>query len=68
MAATFPERYTKTPEDFILQGGIQAPRGMSDKDARQATAFGNKIQTMQSAEVEPTRLQKALAAVKRYKS
>jgi hypothetical protein len=72
MAATFPERYNKTPEDFILQGGIQAPRGMSDKDARQATAVGNKIQTMQSAEVEsmynPSRLQKALAAVKRYQS
>ena len=79
MAATFPERYNKTPEDFILQGGIQSPRGMSDKDARQATAFGNKIQTMQSAEVEPmyypfesvekqSRLQKALAAVKRYQS
>jgi hypothetical protein len=70
MAATFPERYTKTPEDFIVQGGIQAPRGMSDKDARQATAFGNKIQTMQSAEVEPmdntdeqSRLAKALASV-----
>jgi hypothetical protein len=64
MAATFPERYTKTPEDFIVQGGIQAPRGMSDKDARQATAFGNKIQTMQSADDEQSRLAKALASVK----
>jgi hypothetical protein len=37
---------------------------MSDKDARQATAFGNKIQTMQSADDEQSRLAKALASVK----
>lgn len=53
MAATFPERYTKTPEDFILQGGIQSPRAMINKDARQATAFGNKVQQLQSTEIEP---------------
>jgi uncharacterized membrane protein len=74
MAATFPERYTKTPEDFIVQGGIQAPRGMTEKDAAEATAFGNKVQTIQGLDVDPmynlseavkeqSRLDKALAAV-----
>ncbi len=74
MAATFPERYTKTPEDFIAQRGIQAPRGMTEKDAAEATAFGNKVQTIQGLDVDPmynpfeaveeqSRLDKALAAV-----
>ena len=74
MAATFPERYTKTPEDFIVQGGIQAPRSMAEKDAAQATAFGNKVQNIESLDVNPmynpfeaaeeqSRLDKALAAV-----
>ena len=74
MAATFPERYTKTPEDFIVQGGIQSPRGMTEKDAAEATAFGNKVQTIQGLDVDPmynpfeavkeqSRLDKALAAV-----
>ena len=81
MAATFPERYTKTPEDFIVQGGIQAPRGMTEKDATEATAFGNKVQNIQGLDVNPmynpfeavedqSRLDKALAAVaasKRFK-
>ncbi len=80
MAATFPERYQKTPEDFIVQGGIQAPRSMTEKDAAQATAFGNKLQNIESLDVKPmynpfepveeqSRLAKALAAVsasKRY--
>ncbi len=66
MAATFPERYTKTPEDFIVQGGIQAPRSMTEKDAAQATAFGNKVQNIENLDynpVEQSRLDKALAAV-----
>lgn len=70
MAATFPERYTKTPEDFIVQGGIQAPRSMIEKDAAQATAFGNKVQNIENLDVNPmynlskqSRLDKALAAV-----
>ena len=74
MAATFPERYTKTPEDFIVQGGIQAPRSMTEKDAAQATAFGNKVQNIQGLDANPmynpfeaaeeqSRLDKALAAV-----
>jgi len=70
MAATFPERYTKTPEDFIVQGGIQAPRSMTEKDAAQATAFGNKVQNIENLDVNPvynpeeqSRLDKALAAV-----
>ena len=74
MAATFPERYTKTPEDFIVQGGIQAPRSMIEKDAAQATAFGNKVQNIQGLDANPmynpfeaaeeqSRLDKALAAV-----
>lgn len=74
MAATFPERYQKTPEDFIVQGGIQAPRSMIEKDAAQATAFGNKVQNIQGLDVDPmynpfeaaeeqSRLEKALAAV-----
>jgi len=81
MAATFPERYTKTPEDFIVQGGIQAPRGMTENDAAEATAFGNKVQNIQGLDVNPmynpfeavedqSRLDKALAAVaasKRFK-
>ena len=81
MAATFPERYTKTPEDFIVQGGIQAPRTMTEKDAAEATAFGNKIQNIEGLDVNPmynpfeavedqSRLDKALAAVaasKRFK-
>jgi len=81
MAATFPERYTKTPEDFIVQGGIQAPRSMTEKDAAEATAFGNKVQNIQGLDVNPmynpfeavedqSRLDKALAAVaasKRFK-
>ena len=81
MAATFPERYTKTPEDFIVQGGIQAPRSMTEKDAAKATAFGNKVQNIQGLDVNPmynpfeavedqSRLDKALAAVaasKRFK-
>jgi hypothetical protein len=53
MAATFPERYQKTPEDFIVQGGIQAPRSMIEKDAAQATAFGNKVQNIQGLDVKP---------------
>jgi hypothetical protein len=82
MAATFPERYQKTPEDFIVQGGIQAPRSMIEKDAAQATAFGNKVQNIQGLDVKPmyypfeaaeeqSPLDKALAAVtasKLYKS
>lgn len=81
MAATFPERYTKTPEDFIVQGGIQAPRSMTEKDAAQATAFANKVQNIQGLDVNPmynpfeaaeeqSMLDKALAAVtasRRYK-
>ena len=81
MAATFPERYTKTPEDFIVQGGIQAPRSMTEKDAAQATAFGNKVQNIDNLDVNPmynpfeaaeeqSPLNKALAAVtasRRYK-
>jgi len=74
MAATFPERYQKTPEDFIVQGGIQAPRSMTEKDAAQATAFGNKVQNIQGLDVNPmynpfeaaeeqSMLDKALAAV-----
>jgi hypothetical protein len=72
MAATFPERYTKTPEDFIVQGGIQAPRTMTEKDAAEATAFGNKIQNIEGLDVNPlyieeaneqSRLDKALASV-----
>lgn len=74
MAATFPERYTKTPEDFVVQGGIQAPRSMTEKDAAQATAFGNKVQNIENLDVNPmynpfeasdeqSRLDKALAAV-----
>jgi len=72
MAATFPERYTKTPEDFIVQGGIQAPRAMTEKDAAEATAFGNKIQNIEGLDVDPlyieeaneqSRLDKALASV-----
>ena len=70
MAATFPERYQKTPEDFIVQGGIQAPRSMTEKDAAQATAFGNKVQNIQGLDAdtmynleEQSRLDKALAAV-----
>lgn len=74
MAATFPERYQKTPEDFIVQGGIQAPRSMTEKDAAQATAFGNKVQNIQGLDANPmynpfeaaeeqSRLDKALAAV-----
>lgn len=74
MASTFPERYTKTPEDFILQGGIQAPRSMTEKDAAQATAFGNKVQNIENLDANPmynpfeaaeeqSRLDKALAAV-----
>jgi len=74
MAATFPERYQKTPEDFIVQGGIQAPRSMTEKDAAQATAFGNKAQNIQGLDANPmynpfeavkeqSRLDKALAAV-----
>ena len=53
MAATFPERYTKTPEDFIVQGGIQSPRGMTEKDAAEATAFGNKVQAIEGLDVDP---------------
>ena len=53
MAATFPERYQKTPEDFIIQGGIQAPRSMTEKDATQATAFGNKVQNIQGLDANP---------------
>jgi len=53
MAATFPERYQKTPEDFIVQGGIQAPRSMTEKDAAQATAFGNKVQNIENLDVNP---------------
>ena len=74
MAATFPERYQKTPEDFIIQGGIQAPRSMTEKDAAQATAFANKVQNIQGLDVKPmynpfepveeqSPLYKALAAV-----
>ncbi len=67
MAATFPERYTKTPEDFIVQGGIQAPRSMIEKDAAQATAFGNKVQNIENLDVNPMynpfEEAKALAAV-----
>jgi hypothetical protein len=53
MAATFPERYQKTPEDFIVQGGIQAPRSMTEKDAAQATAFANKVQNIQGLDANP---------------
>jgi len=81
MAATFPERYQKTPEDFIVQGGIQAPRSMTEKDAAQATAFGNKVQNIQGLDANPmynpfeaaeeqSKLNKALAAAtasKRFK-
>ena len=41
MAATFPERYTKTPQDFVVEGGIQAPRGMITKDDEQAIIDAN---------------------------
>ena len=72
MAATFPERYQKTPEDFIVQGGIQAPRSMTEKDAAQATAFANKVQNIENLDVKPMYNPfEALAAVtasKRYKS
>ena len=41
MAATFPERYTKTPQDFVVEGGIQAPRSMITKDDEQAIIDAN---------------------------
>ena len=44
MAATFPERYTKTPEDFIFKAVFKHLESMTEKDAAQATAFGNKVQ------------------------
>ena len=36
MAATFPERYQKTPEDFVVQNGIQSPRSMINGDNSEA--------------------------------
>lgn len=41
MAATFPERYAKTPQDFVVEGGIQAPRSMITKDDEQAIIDAN---------------------------
>lgn len=34
MAATFPERYQKTPENFVVQQGIQVPVAMTAKDSQ----------------------------------
>jgi hypothetical protein len=36
MAATFPERYQKTPENFVVQNGIQSPRSMINGDNSEA--------------------------------
>jgi hypothetical protein len=52
MAATFPERYQKTPEDFVVQNGIQSPRSMinnTDSEALRSEAEENNIYKMDIA-------------------
>ena len=58
MAATFPERYQKTADNFVVQGGIQVPSAMTDKDSR-----AELLQSEQEANIE--RLDEATSAMER---
>ena len=58
MAATFPERYQKTADNFVVQGGIQVPSAMTNKDSR-----AELLQSEQEANIE--RLDEATSAMER---
>jgi hypothetical protein len=59
MAATFPERYQKTPENFVVQQGIQVPSAMTAKDSR-----AELLQSEEEANIE--RLDQSTAAVEAF--
>ena len=51
MAATFPERYQKTPENFVVQNGIQSPRSMINGDNSEALAAAREEQDIYRMDV-----------------